>query len=107
MYELTPRASRGRVLYRQPTGLSGLGFSLPNWLTPPKVIRDALGRAVGVIESKAASAIEQAAGQVRLTPTPAQQIEAVVNQVPGGAGTLVAVGVGALLLLMFAGKSSR
>ena len=110
MYELAPRrrfAPRGRVLYRQPAGLSGLGFSLPAFLTPPKVIRDALGRAVQVVEAKAATAIEQAAGQVRFTPTPAQQFQAAVNQVPGGVGTLAAVGAGVLLLILFAGKSSR
>jgi hypothetical protein len=76
-------------------------------VTPPKVIRDALGRAVSVIEAKAATAIEQASGQVRFTPTPAQQIQSAINQVPGGAGTLAAVGVGTLLLILFAGKSSR
>ena len=94
MYELT-RVDRS------------LGFSLPRWLTPPKVIRDALGRAVQTVEAKAASAIEQAAGQVRFTPTPAQQFQQAVGQVPGGMNTIAAVGIGALALLLLSGRRSR
>lgn len=78
---------------------SGLGFSL----LPPKSVRTAFanifGKAVGATERAAAAKLDT------IAPAPAPSPMALVQQaVPGGWGTIAAVGAGVVALVLLMGR---
>jgi len=79
----------------------GLGFSLK----PPSWLRNIVKGVTGAITTPGGTVVARdTTGQITVTPgsaavNPGAQFQAGMNAVPGGAMTLVALGLGALMLM--------